>query len=73
MKVLEILLLSLGGVGGVFLRYSMTKSQLILGAFPVNVLLVNIIGSFILGSFAILSQQWNLDEKYTLLDRKSVV
>ena len=67
MKVLEILLLAMGGVAGVFLRYSITKSQLLLGAFPVNVLLVNIIGSFILGSFAVLSQQWNLDENYALL------
>jgi CrcB protein len=67
MKMLEIFLLAIGGVGGVFLRYSVTKSQLLLGALPVNVLLVNIIGSFILGSFATLSQQWNLDEKYTLL------
>jgi fluoride exporter len=67
MKVLEIFLLAMGGVGGVFLRYGMTKSQLLLGALPVNVLLVNIIGSFTLGSFAVLSQQWHLDEKYALL------
>lgn len=67
MRVLEIFLLAIGGVGGVFLRYSMTKSQLLLGTLPINVLIVNIIGSFILGSFAILSQQWNLDEKYVLL------
>ncbi|MHB9159726.1 MAG: fluoride efflux transporter FluC [Nitrosotalea sp.] len=29
--------------------------------------MVNIIGSFILGVFAVLSQQWNLDQKYSLL------
>jgi CrcB protein len=67
MKFLEVILLAVGGVMGVFLRYSMTKSQLLLGALPVNVLIVNIIGSFILGSFAVFSQQWNLDEKYALL------
>lgn len=67
MKLLEIILLAVGGLGGVFLRYGMTKSQLVLGVLPVNVLIVNIIGSFILGAFAILSQQWNLEQKYALL------
>jgi len=38
-----------------------------LGTLQVNVLLVNLIGSFILGTFVVLSQQWNLDEKYALL------
>ena len=67
MKMIELALLAMGGLGGVFLRYGITKSSLLLGALPVNVLIVNIIGSFILGSFAVLSQQWNLDEKYALL------
>jgi len=67
MKLIEIVFLAAGGLGGIFLRYGITKSPLLLGALPVNVLIVNIIGSFILGSFAVLSQQWNLDEKYALL------
>lgn len=67
MKLIEIILLAVGGLGGVFLRYGMTKSQLVLGVLPVNVLIVNIIGSFILGAFAVLSQQWNLEQKYALL------
>src|SRR5574340_281543 len=67
MRLMEVLLLALGGLGGIFLRYSITKSQLVLGVLPVNVLIANIIGSFILGAFAVLSQQWNLDEKYALL------
>src|SRR5574340_215261 len=66
MRLMEVILLALGGLGGVFLRYSITKSQLVLGVLPVNVLIANIIGSFILGAFAVLSQQWNLDEKYAL-------
>lgn len=37
------------------------------GALPANVLIVNIIGSFILGVFSILSLLWNLDTKYSLL------
>ena len=67
MRLMEIILLAVGGLGGVFLRYGITKSQLVLGVLPVNVLIANIIGSFILGAFAVLSQQWNLDEKYALL------
>lgn len=67
MKLIDLVFLAAGGLGGIFLRYGITKSPLLLGALPVNVLIVNIIGSFILGSFAVLSQQWNLDEKYALL------
>ncbi len=67
MKMIEIVFLAMGGIGGVFLRYGIAKSPLVVGALPVNVLLVNIIGSFILGMFAIFSQHWNLDEKYAML------
>ena len=66
-KGIEITFLAVGGLGGTFLRYGITKSPLLLGALPVNVLIVNIIGSFILGVFAVLSQQWNLDQKYVML------
>lgn len=67
MKGIEIVLLAIGGLAGVFLRYSMTRSTLLLGALPVNILIVNVVGSFILGSFAMLSLQWHLDGKYALL------
>lgn len=67
MKLLEIILLAIGGLAGVFSRYALTKSALLFGTLPVNVLIVNVIGSFILGAFAILSLQWNLDGKYALL------
>ena len=50
-----------------FLRYKIVSSPMILGTLPVNVLIVNIIGSFILGLFSILSLFWNLDAKYSLL------
>ncbi len=66
MKMIELAFLAMGGVSGVFLRYGITKSSLLLGALPMNVLIANVIGSFVLGIFAVLSQQWNLDEKYTL-------
>jgi CrcB protein len=67
MKPIEIILLVGGGVLGTFLRFRITQTQLLLGTLPVNVLIVNIVGSFILGIFAVLSQQWNLDQKYALL------
>lgn len=66
MKGIEILLLAAGGVIGTLVRYRITESQLVLGAFYANVLVVNVVGSFILGVFVVLSQQWNLDAKYTL-------
>jgi len=67
MKGIEIVLLAIGGIAGVFIRYGMTRSTILLGALSVNVLIVNIIGSFILGAFAVLSLQWHLDGKYVLL------
>ena len=35
--------------------------------FPLNILIINVIGSFILGVFSILSISWNLEPKYSLL------
>ncbi|HJU14454.1 MAG TPA: CrcB family protein [Candidatus Nitrosotalea sp.] len=67
MRMIELAFLAAGGVAGVFVRYGITKSPLVLGALPVNVLIVNVIGSFILGVFAVLSLQWNLDQKYAML------
>ena len=45
----------------------MMSSPIIVGALPINVLAVNVIGSFFLGIFSILSLLWNLDTKYSLL------
>lgn len=67
MKSAEIILLIVGANVGVLLRYKMVSSPPVLGALPVNVLFVNMIGSFILGAFPIISFYWNLDTKYTIL------
>lgn len=67
MKMIEIILIAVGAVFGAFLRYKMTESPLLLGVLPLNVLIVNVIGSFVLGLFAIITLHWNLDQKYTLL------
>jgi len=66
MKGLEFIFLGIGSVLGAFLRYKLTESPLIFNTLPVNVLIVNIAGAFILGVFVVLSQQWHLDSKYSL-------
>jgi CrcB protein len=65
-KGLELVLLALGGLTGTFLRYKITESPILFGALQTNVLIVNIMGSFILGLFFVMTQQWNLDTKYVL-------
>ena len=66
MKGLEFIFLGIGSVLGAFLRYKLTESPLIFNTLPVNVLIVNIAGAFILGVFVVVSQQWHLDSKYSL-------
>ena len=67
MKEIEFAFLAVGAVAGAFVRYKMAESPLIFGTLPVNILLVNVIGSFILGVFSILAVLWNLDARYSLL------
>jgi fluoride exporter len=67
MKGIELILLVIGAIAGAFLRYKIVSSPMLLGALPLNVLFVNIIGSFILGIFSIISSFWNLDTKYSIL------
>ncbi|HXG14439.1 MAG TPA: CrcB family protein [Candidatus Nitrosotenuis sp.] len=67
MKIIELGFLAIGGVLGTFLRYKLFTAPLYLGALQANVLMVNVVGSFILGAFAVATQQWSLDGKYALL------
>ncbi|HET6518140.1 MAG TPA: CrcB family protein [Nitrosopumilaceae archaeon] len=67
MKGIEWILLAVGGVAGTFLRYKIISSPLIFGALPLNILIVNVCGAFILGLFIAMSQQWNIDGKYAFL------
>jgi fluoride exporter len=66
-KGLEFVLLGVGALAGAFLRYKLVSSTIVIGTLPVNILIINVIGSFILGVFSILSIFWNLDTKYSLL------
>jgi CrcB protein len=67
LKWIEIGLLAVGAVIGAFLRYKLVESPVAVYGLPVNVLIVNILGSFILGAFSVLSVGLNLEPQYTLL------
>ena len=67
MKGIEFVLLAVGALAGTFLRYKIVSTQLWLGALPMNVLAINVLGSFALGIFSIVSIAWNLEPKYSLL------
>jgi CrcB protein len=66
MTIIEFVLLAVGAIAGAFLRYAMVASPKTIGGLPVNVLAVNVIGSFILGLFSILALALNLDSNYSL-------
>lgn len=65
MKGLELVLLGIGAILGALLRYKIAESPLVIGGLPFNILIVNVVGSFLLGIFSVLSLTWNLDPKYS--------
>ncbi len=67
MQLIEIGLLAAGAVAGAFLRYKLVESSVTISGLPINVLVVNVIGSFVLGLFSIMAVGLNLDAKYSLL------
>ncbi len=67
MKMIEFAFLAAGAVVGAFLRYIMVASPQNIAGLPVNVLAVNVIGSFILGLFSVLAVALNLNSNYSLL------
>jgi fluoride exporter len=66
-QAIEIALLAVGAVVGALLRYKLVESPFLVGGLQVNVLIVNILGSFILGAFSVASLALNWDAKYSLL------
>jgi CrcB protein len=54
-------------LGRTTVRYKITSFPEIYGIMGSNVIIVNIIGSFILGVFSVISSYYNLDSKYSLL------
>jgi len=63
----DLVYLVIGALLGVFMRYKMTGSPLFMGSLPISVLLVNVIGSFVLGASSTAVTSLGLDERYTLL------
>lgn len=66
MKGIEFLLLGLGALAGAFLRYKIAESPVLFGVLPINILIINVVGSFILGIFVVISMHFNLDPKYSI-------
>lgn len=67
MQASEIVLLITGAIIGALLRYKIVESSMILGGLPINVLIVNVAGSLILGLFSVMAPGLNFDSKYSLL------
>jgi len=63
---LDLVYLIAGAVLGVLMRYYITGDNLFIGSLPVSVLIVNIIGSFILGASAAAVAGLGLGQDYTL-------
>jgi len=66
LKGIEFLILGLGALAGAFLRYKIADSPILLGVLPINILIINVIGSFILGMFVVISMHFDLDPKYSV-------
>jgi CrcB protein len=66
MNGIEFLLLGLGALAGAFLRYKIAESPILFGVLPINILIINVVGSFILGIFVVISMHFNLDPKYSI-------
>ncbi|MDN5867196.1 MAG: CrcB family protein [Candidatus Nitrosocosmicus sp.] len=66
-ELIDIVVIGVGAIGGAIVRYKITSYPEIYGIMGSNVIIVNIIGSFILGAFSVISVYYNLDTKYSLL------
>lgn len=67
LKGIEFVFLAIGALAGAFVRYKVTESPIVLGVLPINILVINVAGSFVLGIFVALSTSFNLDPKYSFL------
>ncbi len=63
----DLVYLAVGALAGAYVRYKLTGQSLFLGNLPISVLLVNVVGSFILGASSIAVLSLGLDERYTIL------
>jgi CrcB protein len=63
----DLVYLAVGALLGAFLRYKVTGGNLFVGSLPISVLVINILGSLILGASSTAVTSLGLDERYTLL------
>ena len=67
MKGIEFVLLAVGALAGTFLRYKIVSTPLWFWSSADKCISNNVLGSFALGVFTIVTHSWNLDPKYSLL------
>ena len=64
---LDLLYVALGAIAGAFLRYFVTSESIFLEGIPVSVLIINIIGSFILGLTMTGVKELGFDPRFVVL------
>ena len=63
----DLLYLAVGAILGAFLRYRITSQSLFFNGLPVSVLIVNVVGSLVLGVSATTIARFGFDARFTLL------
>lgn len=63
----DIVFLIVGAVAGAYLRYRIGSAQLTFAGIPLTILLINVLGSFVLGLSMSTIQKFGLSQEYTLL------
>jgi len=63
----DLLYLAVGAILGAFLRYRITSQNLFFNGLPVSVLIVNVVGSLVLGVSATTISRFGFDARFTLL------
>jgi len=63
----DLLYLAVGAILGAFLRYRITSQNLFFNGLPVSVLIVNVVGSLVLGVSATTIARFGFDARFTLL------
>lgn len=63
----DVAYVSIGAIAGALLRYKVTGGGLFVYQLPVSVLLINILGSFVLGMSSTAATRFGMDPRLTLL------
>lgn len=62
----DLVYLALGAILGASLRYFIGEKQLSIYGLPVSILIINVMGSFILGATMTGAEKFGLDQRYVL-------